>query len=303
MTTPIRVHEIDKVLSAPLTLAMAFDGNDQVPGQRGKFWLQRPPRWFSTNLGVHRAMLVDCSAISALHNSQPTIAQCTAGAAQILSTPAVQLCCDQPAESPYCCATRLLLLLAGLPENLATFDIKFGAGSTTISSDFDTNAIPTTSHLETEAETSKVVELVNNVVDSELETSSTSSSTTDSEADGDYVYEYVYYYYDEDGVNGTVVDAQVASSNVKVLGQNVTGVDIHTNTGNPPLTASQHTPYSQETRPPYMLPLLKTQMWRKWTETRNPKECQSLAFQSLPSPSASVLASFPLSAKSLPMGV
>ena len=102
----------------------------------------------------------------------------------------------------------------------------------------DTNTIPTTSHLETEAETNKVVELVNNVVDSELETSSTSKSTTDSEADGDYVYEYVYYYYDEDGVNGTVVDAQVASSSVKVLGQNVTGVDIHTNTGNPPLTAS-----------------------------------------------------------------
>ena len=145
--------------------------------------------------------------------------------------------------------------------------------------------------------------MVNNVVDSELETSSTSKSTTDSEADGDYVYEYVYYYYDEDGVNGTVVDAEVAGSSVKVLGQNVTGVDIHTNTGNPPLTASQHTPYSQETRPPYMLPLLKTQMWRKWTETRNPKECQSLAFQSLPSPSVSVLASFPLSAKSLPMGV
>ena len=138
------------------------------------------------------------------------------------------------------------MLLAGLPENLATFDIKFGAGgSTTISSDFDTNTIPTTSHLETEAETNKVVELVNNVVDSELETSSTSSSTADSEADGDYVYEYVYYYYDEDGVNGTVVDAQVASSSsVKVLGQNVTGVDIHTNTGNPPLTASQHTPSS-----------------------------------------------------------
>ena len=134
---------------------------------------------------------------------------------------------------------RLLLLLSGLPENLATFDIKFGAGSTTISSsDLDTNTIPTTSHLETEAETNKVVELVNNVVDSELETSSTSKSTTDSEADGDYVYEYVYYYYDEDGVNGTVVDAQVASSSVKVLGQNVTGVDIHTNTGNPPLTAS-----------------------------------------------------------------
>ena len=137
------------------------------------------------------------------------------------------------------------MLLAGLPENLATFDIKFGAGgSTTISSDFDTNTIPTTSNLETEAETNKVVELVNNVVDSELETSSTSSSTADSEADGDYVYEYVYYYYDEDGVNGTVVDAQVASSSVKVLGQNVTGVDIHTNTGNPPLTASQHTPSS-----------------------------------------------------------
>ena len=52
------------------------------------------------------------------------------------------------------------------------------------------------------------------------------------------MYEYVYYYYDEDGVNGTVVDAQVAGSSVKVLGQNVTGVDIHTNTGNPPLTAS-----------------------------------------------------------------
>ena len=63
----------------------------------------------------------------------------------------------------------------------------------------------------------------------------------DSATDSDYVYEYVYYYYDEDGVNGTVVDTQPASSSVKqVLGQNVTAVDIHTNTGRPPPPSTSH---------------------------------------------------------------
>jgi hypothetical protein len=101
---------------------------------------------------------------------------------------------------------------------------------------YEANTNPTTAHLETEAETNQVVELVNNVVDTEVEAAATTKQPggggADSDEDGDYVYEYVYYYYDEDGVNGTVVDTQPAGSSVKqVLGQNLTVVDIHTNTG------------------------------------------------------------------------
>jgi len=124
---------------------------------------------------------------------------------------------------------------AGIPENLATFNIQFGGDTTTTEQVHDTNTNPTTAQLETEAETNKVVELVNNVIDSELELTSSTEGAVDSATDSDYVYEYVYYYYDEDGVNGTVVDTQPASSSVKqVLGQNVTAVDIHTNTGDTP---------------------------------------------------------------------
>ena len=47
--------------------------------------------------------------------------------------------------------------------------------------------------------------------------------------DSDYVYEYVYYYYDEEGVNGTVVDVKPSASLTKIA--NVSSVDIHTNIG------------------------------------------------------------------------
>ena len=152
---------------------------------------------------------------------------------------------------------------------------------------YDSNTNPTTLQLETEAETNKVVELVNNVVDTEIVAAAASTErNADADAESDYVYEYVYYYYDEDGVNGTVVDAQPAGSSVKqVLKENVTAVDIHTNTGNP----SRHilaTATTQGIRPPSTPALQTTQTWRKWILGRIPRAFPSLASPSLQSPSA-----------------
>ena len=118
---------------------------------------------------------------------------------------------------------------------MATFNINFGGPTTTIS---EVETTPLTQPLQEDDEANKIVDLVSEVIDGELDLGTTETVDIDNDGQPDYQYEYVYYYYDEDGVNGTVVDAQVAGSSVKVLGQNVTGVDIHTNTGNPPLTAS-----------------------------------------------------------------
>ena len=189
---------------------------------------------------------------------------------------------------PLLWCNALTLLLAGIPENLATFNIQFGGDTTTTEQVHDTNTNPTTAQLETEAETNKVVELVNNVIDSELELTSSTEGAVDSATDSDYVYEYVYYYYDEDGVNGTVVDTQPASSSVKqVLGQNVTAVDIHTNTGKPPpCNTPPHSCTPQETHPPSTPALLTTQTWRKWMRRRRKRACQSSESPFPPSPSA-----------------
>ena len=43
-------------------------------------------------------------------------------------------------------------------------------------------------------------------------------------------FEYVYYYYDENGVNGTLIDVKPANSLTKF--QNISAVNIHTNSGN-----------------------------------------------------------------------
>ena len=87
-----------------------------------------------------------------------------------------------------------------------------------------------------EDEANKVIDLVNEVIDAEIEGAIETTTTKDDKAseDGseDYVYEYVYYYYDEDGVNGTVVDIKPANSLTKI--QNVSAansVNIHTNIG------------------------------------------------------------------------
>lgn len=127
------------------------------------------------------------------------------------------------------------------------------------------------------------MELVNNVVDSELLSSST-TERADNDVESDYVYEYVYYYYDEDGVNGTVVDTRPASSNVKqVLEQNVTAVDIHTNTGASPAPYPTF-PYLhilfQGTRPPYMPGSQMIQRQRK----RTPRNLKASLFLESPSP-------------------
>ena len=67
------------------------------------------------------------------------------------------------------------MLCPGLPENLASFNIAFGGPSTTIAQ-VDTS--PANLPLETEDETNTIVDLVNEVVDTEVEnlTSATESA-------------------------------------------------------------------------------------------------------------------------------
>ena len=119
----------------------------------------------------------------------------------------------------------MTFFVSGIPENLATFNIQFGGPTTTIN---EIETIPVTSPLEDDDEANKVVDLVNEVVDSEIE-AVTETTTEDNIGDEDYMYEYVYYYYDEDGVNGTVVDVKPANSLTKI--QNISAVNIHTNIG------------------------------------------------------------------------
>ena len=84
--------------------------------------------------------------------------------------------------------------------------------------------------LEEEDEANQVVDLVNEVIDSEIE-AATETTTQDSTGEEDYMYEYVYYYYDEDGVNGTVVDIKPANSLTKIQNISAEAVNIHTNIG------------------------------------------------------------------------
>ena len=73
------------------------------------------------------------------------------------------------------------------------------------------------------------MDLVNEVIDSELDVGTTEADI-DNDGEPDYQYEYVYYYYDENGVNGTLIDVKPANSLTKF--QNISAVNIHTNSGN-----------------------------------------------------------------------
>ena len=87
------------------------------------------------------------------------------------------------------------LNVPGIPENLAAFNIQFGGPTTTI------NEIETTpiSRPLQEDETNKIVDLVNEVIDSELDVGTTEADI-DNDGEPDYQYEYVYYYYDENKI-------------------------------------------------------------------------------------------------------
>ena len=123
----------------------------------------------------------------------------------------------------------MTFLVSGIPENLATFNIQFGGPTTTIN---EIEPSPVTAQLEDDDEANKVVDLVNEVIDSEIEAATEIMTTTEeSNGDDDYMYEYVYYYYDEDGVNGTVVDVKPANSLTKIQNISAAAVNIHTNIG------------------------------------------------------------------------
>ena len=105
---------------------------------------------------------------------------------------------------------------------MASFNIQFGGPTTTI------NEIETTpSQLQADDEANKIVNLVNEVIDTELGT--TEVVDIDNDGSPDYQYEYVYYYYDDNGVNGTLVDVKPANSLTKL--SNISAVNIHTNSG------------------------------------------------------------------------
>ena len=110
---------------------------------------------------------------------------------------------------------------------MASFNIQFGGPTTTIN---EIETSPVTLQLEEEDEANQVVDLVNEVIDSEIE-AATETTTQDSTGEEDYMYEYVYYYYDEDGVNGTVVDIQPANSLTKIQNISAEAVNFHTNIG------------------------------------------------------------------------
>ena len=112
--------------------------------------------------------------------------------------------------------------MPGIPENLASFNIQFGGPTTTIS---EVDTTPLTSPLQDE-EANKIVDLVNDVVN---DVDTTTMVDVDNDGEADYQYEYVYYYYDENGVNGTLIDVKPANSLTKF--QNISAVDIHTNSG------------------------------------------------------------------------
>ena len=121
----------------------------------------------------------------------------------------------------------IISFFAGIPENLATFNINFGGPTTTIS---EIETTPMSKPLQDDHEATKIVDLVNEVIDGELGT----TETVDIDNDGspDYQYEYVYYYYDENGVNGTLIDIKPANSLTKLQNVSATSnVNIHTNIG------------------------------------------------------------------------
>lgn len=105
---------------------------------------------------------------------------------------------------------------------MASFNIQFGGPTTTIS-EIET----TQSQLQEDDDANKIVNLVNEVIDTELGT--TEVVDIDNDGSPDYQYEYVYYYYDDNGVNGTLVDVKPANSLTKL--SNISAVNIHTNSG------------------------------------------------------------------------
>ena len=124
--------------------------------------------------------------------------------------------------------TITLFSVPGIPENLASFNIQFGGPTTTIN---EIETTPMTSPLQEETETSKIVDLVSEVIDGELDVvGATTEVDIDNDGEPDYQYEYVYYYYDENGVNGTLIDVKPANSLTKF--QNISAINIHTNSGN-----------------------------------------------------------------------
>jgi len=132
---------------------------------------------------------------------------------------------------------------AGIPENLATFNIQFGGPTTTINEINEIETSPVTMQLEEEDEANQVVDLVNEVIDSEIE-SAVETTTEAASDDEEYMYEYVYYYYDEDGVNGTVVDIKPANSLTKIQNISAEAVNIHTNIGDTPTIYAGSTNHS-----------------------------------------------------------
>ena len=112
---------------------------------------------------------------------------------------------------------------------MATFNINFGGPTTTIS---EIETTPLTQPLQEDDEANKIVDLVSEVIDGELDLGTTETVDIDNDGQPDYQYEYVYYYYDENGVNGTLIDIKPANSLTKL--QNIsatTDVNIHTNIG------------------------------------------------------------------------
>ena len=96
-----------------------------------------------------------------------------------------------------------------------------------------------TSPLQEETETSKIVDLVSEVIDGELDVvGATTEVDIDNDGEPDYQYEYVYYYYDENGVNGTLIDVKPANSLTKF--QNISAINIHTNSGKLDLYCDKH---------------------------------------------------------------
>lgn len=121
------------------------------------------------------------------------------------------------------------VVTSNISNLLFSFNINFGGPTTTIS---EIETTPLTQPLHDDNEANKIVDLVSEVIDGELDLGTTETVDIDNDGQPDYQYEYVYYYYDENGVNGTLIDIKPANSLTKL--QNVsatTDVNIHTNIG------------------------------------------------------------------------
>ena len=190
--------------------------------------------------------------------------------------------------------------ISGIPENLATFNIQFGGPTTTINEINEIETSPVTLQLEEEDEANQVVDLVNEVIDSEIE-AAVETTTEAASDDEEYMYEYVYYYYDEDGVNGTVVDIKPANSLTKIQNISAEAVNIHTNIGNIIMTFHYQHILFQVTHPQYTQGVPTTLILRKWTMQKRVLDCPYLVYPSPPYLSALVLVLPPPSARCFPM--